>query len=134
MKKVIALLSLIFILSSAFESPKLATPIPNKPIELNDSNFNRLVLQSDDVVLVDFWAVWCGPCRRINPMLDRLAKEYDGQAVIGKVNVDKSKLVPMKYNIKNLPTILIFKNGKQVDKTIGLVPYKTLEAKLKKQL
>jgi thioredoxin 1 len=99
--------------------------------QLTDSNFEVEVIQSDKVALVDFWAEWCGPCRMIGPVVEELAKEYDGKAVIGKVNVDDNPNVASTFGIRSIPTILFFKGGKLVDKQVGVVPRSVLEQKLK---
>lgn len=103
-------------------------------LEITDSNFEELVLKSNKPVLVDFWAEWCGPCRMVGPVVEELAKEYDGKAVIGKVNVDLNSGISMKYGIRNIPTLLYFKNGEVVDKQVGVVPKATLAGKLEAQL
>ncbi|HQQ94788.1 MAG TPA: thioredoxin [Bacteroidia bacterium] len=103
-------------------------------IEITDSNFEELVLKSNKPVLVDFWAEWCGPCRMVGPVVEELSKEYDGKAVIGKVNVDLNSGISMKYGIRNIPTLLYFKNGEVVDKQVGVVPKATLAGKLEAQL
>lgn len=103
-------------------------------LEITDSNFEELVLKSNKPVLVDFWAEWCGPCRMVGPVVEELSKEYDGKAVIGKVNVDLNSGISMKYGIRNIPTLLYFKNGEVVDKQVGVVPKATLAGKLEAQL
>ena len=103
-------------------------------LEITDSNFEDVVLKSEKPVLVDFWAEWCGPCRMVGPVVEELAKEYDGRAVIGKVNVDQNSAISANYGIRNIPTLLYFKNGILVDKQVGVVPKATLAAKLDAQL
>ncbi|MCH8486148.1 MAG: thioredoxin [Candidatus Cyclonatronum sp.] len=103
-------------------------------LELTDTNFDELVLQAEHPVLVDFWAEWCGPCRRVGPLVDELSKEYEGKAVIGKVDVDSNPQVSMKYQIRSIPALLIFKNGEVVDQIIGAVPKSVLKKQLDAQL
>jgi thioredoxin 1 len=103
-------------------------------VEITDDNFEDIVLKSDKPVLVDFWAEWCGPCRMVGPVVEELAKEYEGKAVIGKVNVDQNSGISANYGIRNIPTLLYFKNGILVDKQVGVVPKATLAAKLEAQL
>ena len=104
-----------------------------KAIEITDSNFEE-VISGDKPVLVDFWAEWCGPCKMIGPVVEELAGDFEGKAVIGKVNVDDNSAVPSEYGIRNIPALLIFKNGEIVDKVIGAVPKSLLAEKLDAQL
>lgn len=103
-------------------------------VEITDANFEQLVKQSDKPVLVDFWAEWCGPCRMVGPIVEEIAKEYEGKAIVGKVNVDHNPNISMEFGIRNIPTILFFKNGQVVDKQVGAVPKAQLAAKLNAQL
>jgi thioredoxin 1 len=103
-------------------------------LTLTDSNFEELVLKSDKPVLVDFWAEWCGPCRMVGPIVEELSKDYDGKAVVGKVDVDSNPNISMTYGIRNIPALLFFKNGQIVDKQVGAVPKAILAKKLDAQL
>ena len=102
--------------------------------EFTDANFKTNVLDSDKLTVIDFWAEWCGPCRMVGPVVEEIAKEYDGKAVVGKVNVDNNPGISMKFGIRNIPALLFFKNGEIVDKQIGAVPKSVLAGKLDKQL
>ena len=103
-------------------------------IEITDANFEEIVLKSDKPVLIDFWAEWCGPCRMVGPVVEEISKEYNGKALVGKVNVDHNPGISTKYGIRNIPALLYFKDGEIVDKQIGAVPKSVLAEKLAKQL
>lgn len=98
--------------------------------EITDSNFDQMVLKSDKVVMIDFWAEWCGPCRMIAPIVEEMSKEFDGKAIIGKVNVDENPGITTKLKIRNIPTILFYKNGVEVDKVVGAASKSSIESKL----
>ena len=104
-----------------------------KPIEITDANFEEIIA-SDKPILVDFWAEWCGPCRMIGPIVEELAGEYEGKAVIAKVDVDSNPNVSAKFGIRSIPTLLVFKDGEIVDKQVGAVPKAVLVGKLDAQL
>jgi len=100
-------------------------------IEVNDVNFDDLVVKSDKPVLVDFWAEWCGPCRMVGPIMDEISHEYEGKVLVVKCDVDSSPNVSAKYSIRNIPTVLFFKDGKIADKQVGAVPKNNFIIKLK---
>ncbi|MFD2568673.1 thioredoxin [Pseudotenacibaculum haliotis] len=99
-------------------------------LEITDATFEEVVLNSDKPVLVDFWAAWCGPCRMLAPIVDELSNDYEGKAVIGKVDVDANQQFAAKYGVRNIPTVLIFKGGELVDKQVGVAPKSVYEQKI----
>lgn len=99
-------------------------------LEFTDANFDELVLKADKPVIVDFWAEWCGPCRMVGPHVEAIGQEYSGKVVVGKVDVDSNPGTSSKFGIRNIPTILFFKEGKIVDKQVGAVPKQVLVKKL----
>jgi thioredoxin 1 len=99
-----------------------------------DDNFETEVLGNDKLTVVDLWAEWCGPCKMMNPIIEELAREYDGRAVIGKLDVDNNPKAPMDYNVRGIPTFLFFKNGQLVDRIVGARPKQDFVAKINAHL
>ena len=99
-------------------------------VTITDDNFEEEVIKSDKPVLIDFWATWCGPCRMIAPIVEELAKEYEGKVKIGKLDVDSNQQTSIKFGVRSIPTILIFKDGKVKETIIGAVPKKNIVEKL----
>lgn len=99
-------------------------------LEITDANFEETVLKSDKPVIVDFWAVWCGPCRIVGPIVQEIGDDFSGKAVVGKLDVDHNPGAARTYGIRNIPTLLFFKNGEVVDKQVGAVPKQILVEKL----
>jgi thioredoxin 1 len=104
-----------------------------KAVEITDANFEQLI-QSDKPVLIDFWAEWCGPCRMVGPVVEELASEYEGRAIVGKLDVDANPQVSSKLGVRSIPTLLVFKNGQLIDKQVGAVPKHALAQKLEAHL
>ena len=98
----------------------------NNTVEITDGNFEKLVLKSEKLVIVDFWAEWCGPCKAITPILDEISNEFGDKVLIGKVNVDEVKELPVKYGIRSIPTLLFFSNGEITRQEVGLQSKQTL--------
>lgn len=103
-------------------------------VEITDDNFEAEVINSDLPVLIDFWAVWCGPCKMIAPIVEELATEYDGKAKIGKLDVDSNQQTSIKYGVRSIPTLLLFKDGELKDTIIGAVPKNNIVEKLNTQV
>lgn len=103
-------------------------------MEVSDATFEQEVLRSEQPVLVDFWAVWCGPCKAIAPIVDGLAETYAGKLKVAKVNVDENGATPSRYGIRGIPTLLLFKGGKVADQIVGYVPQNVIEEKVQRLL
>jgi thioredoxin 1 len=103
-------------------------------LELTDANFEEIVIKADKPVVVDFWAEWCGPCRIVGPIIGEIAEEYIDRAIVGKLDVDNNPEISAKYGIRNIPTVLFFKDGKVADKQVGAVPKSAFVSKLESLL
>ena len=106
----------------------------SKPIHITDDSIEKVLATKDKPVIIDFWAEWCGPCHMIAPILEELAEDFEGQALITKLNVDENRVSAEKYGIRSIPTLLFFKNGQVVDQQIGVVPKQILSEKLSKHI
>jgi thioredoxin 1 len=104
-----------------------------EPITLTDSNFKTEVSKYP-ILLIDFWAPWCGPCRMISPIIEQMAREYTGKVVFGKVNIDENQIIAQSFGVQSIPTMIIFKNGKAVDVIIGAIPKAQIESRLHQQV
>jgi thioredoxin 1 len=120
----------LFIFGLQSDLKNLKLKIKAMIIEVTDANFEKEVIQSKNPVLVDFWAEWCGPCRMVAPIVKEIGQDFDGRVVVAKLDVDSNPEVSNKYGIRNIPTILFFKNGQIVDKQVGAVPKNILVAKV----
>src|SRR5438270_9276910 len=103
-------------------------------VEVTDANFDSDVLKSDQPVLVDFWAAWCGPCRALAPVVDEIATNYRGRLKVGKMDVDKNNATPMRYGVRGIPTLLLFKDGQVREQIVGFVPKEQIEKTLERHL
>jgi thioredoxin 1 len=104
------------------------------PIVVTDADFGELVESREGLTIVDFWAVWCGPCRMVAPVMAQLAEEYDGKVQMAKLDVDSNQMTSMRFNIRSIPSILFFKDGKHVDTVVGAVPKAYLERKIQEHM
>jgi thioredoxin 1 len=108
--------------------------VSNVIFEVTDSNFDQDVLKADQPVLVDFWAAWCGPCRAIAPLVDELACQYQGKVKVGKMDVDRNSATPMRYGVRGIPTLLVFKGGQVKEQIVGYVPKETIQKAIEKHV
>jgi len=109
-------------------------PMPHNTVAVTDSSFSSEVEQAKGLVLVDFWATWCGPCQIVAPVLDQLAQQYAGKAKVAKLDVDNNQRTAMRFNVRSIPSILFFKDGKHVDTVVGALPKASIESKIQQHL
>lgn len=121
------------LIEEAAEPKKESEPALNKPIDVTDATFKE-VIQRSLVVAIDCWAPWCGPCRMVAPVIEEMARKYAGKILFGKLNVDENRKVATQHRIMSIPTLLVFKNGKLVDRIVGAMPRQMLEPKIAKYL
>ena len=103
-------------------------------LEVNDSNFEEIVINSQNIIVVDFWAPWCGPCRKLAPVLDEIASDFEGKVDVFKINADENLETAKKYSVSGLPSVLVFKNGEPVERMVGLMPKSTIVNNINKHL
>lgn len=115
------------------KTEKKKKPTTNKPVEVTDATFKEMI-HEHPLVVVDCWAPWCGPCYMVAPVIEEMARDYAGKILFGKLNVDENQEVAMQYQIMSIPTLLVFKNGKLVDRIVGAMPRQTLEPKITRYL
>lgn len=112
---------------------RVIQPLHNKPVKLTESNFSSEI-KKNRLVLVDFWAPWCGPCKMIAPIIEQLASQYSGKVVFGKVNVDNNQRLAQRYSVQGIPTLLIFKDGQPIDRLVGALPKTYIESKIESHI
>lgn len=117
-----------------FQQPKLETRVSDATVHVTDDSFEREVLQSEQPVLVDFWAEWCGPCKMVAPILDQIAEEYQGRLKVAKLNIDENPRTPQHYGVRGIPTLMLFKNGEVEATKVGALSKSQLKAFLEQNL
>jgi thioredoxin 1 len=120
-------------IQSMLDQAKNSGQVNDHPMTVTDDNFHSTV-QTHDLLVVDFWAPWCGPCRMVGPIIEALSAEYAGKVAFGKMNVDENQMVPSRFGIMSIPTIVIFNHGKEVERSVGAYPKAHIEAMIKRYL